>query len=353
MTRLNSCPSSARSLRRHGVTRAAFFGSVARGQESENSDVDILVEFAPGHSLLDQAALELDPIALFGREVEIVTYQSLNPHIRQHALDEQAVILERGARVLLENILECAQRIDEYTSPLRKDKFLASSQAQDAVIRRLEIIGEAVRACLGIWKDAHPEVEWRQIARMRDLLIQRYFSVDLDLTWTMARNDVPTLAQQVSALLLNCRNEAIRWRRPARRDAPATARGARGCSRSRSRSPARRRRSPSECRVGVPAVMPKMVSDNSPTARICKNEVSWTRVMKLFVSGGVIMRNACGSTICGRSGDNSSRASAPPQSARDLPPERRPYDLGQIGPIIYAKTNHAKKIPVTRPFCSG
>ena len=80
-------------LRRHGVTRAAFFGSVARGQESENSDVDILVEFAPGHSLFDQAALELDLIALFGREVEVVTYQSLDPRIRQQALDEQAVIL--------------------------------------------------------------------------------------------------------------------------------------------------------------------------------------------------------------------------------------------------------------------
>jgi predicted nucleotidyltransferase len=62
-------------LRRHGVRRAAFFGSGARGQESESSDVDLLVEFAPGRSLLDQAALELDLIALFGREVEVVTYR--------------------------------------------------------------------------------------------------------------------------------------------------------------------------------------------------------------------------------------------------------------------------------------
>ena len=69
-------------LRRHGVIRAAFFGSVARGQETKDRDVDLLLEFAPGRSLLDQAALELDLIALFGREVEVVTYQSLNPHIR-------------------------------------------------------------------------------------------------------------------------------------------------------------------------------------------------------------------------------------------------------------------------------
>ena len=80
-------------LRRHGVTRAAFFGSVARRQETEGSDVDLLVEFAPGRSLLDQAALELDLIALFGREVEVVTYQSLDPRIRLQALHEQVVIL--------------------------------------------------------------------------------------------------------------------------------------------------------------------------------------------------------------------------------------------------------------------
>jgi predicted nucleotidyltransferase len=55
--------------------------------------VDLLVEFAPGRSLLDQAALELDLIALFGREIEVVTYQSLDPRIRQQARDDQVAIL--------------------------------------------------------------------------------------------------------------------------------------------------------------------------------------------------------------------------------------------------------------------
>ncbi len=81
------------TLRRHGVTRAGFFGSVARKEETEPSDVDLLVEFAPGRSLLDQAALELDLIALFRRDVEVVTYQSLGPRIRQRALQEQVEIL--------------------------------------------------------------------------------------------------------------------------------------------------------------------------------------------------------------------------------------------------------------------
>jgi uncharacterized protein len=86
-------PALREILRRHGVTRAAFFGSVARGQETAQSDVDLLVEFAPGRSLLDQAALELDLIALFGREVEVVTWQSLDSRICERAPHDQVAIL--------------------------------------------------------------------------------------------------------------------------------------------------------------------------------------------------------------------------------------------------------------------
>jgi predicted nucleotidyltransferase len=86
-------PTLKQTLQRHGVTRAGFFGSVARGEDDEHSDVDLLVEFAPGRSLLDQAALELDLIELFHREVEVITYQSLDPRIRQRALLDQVDIL--------------------------------------------------------------------------------------------------------------------------------------------------------------------------------------------------------------------------------------------------------------------
>jgi uncharacterized protein with HEPN domain len=62
-------------------------------------------------------------------------------------------------RVLLQNILECAQRIEEYTSALTRDEFLANTRTQDAVIRRLEVIGETVKSLPADWKDSHPEVE--------------------------------------------------------------------------------------------------------------------------------------------------------------------------------------------------
>ena len=80
-------------LRAHGVTRASLFGSFARGEQHEQSDLDLLVEFAPGHSLLALAELELALTDLLGRSVEVVTFQSLDPRIRANVLRDQVAIL--------------------------------------------------------------------------------------------------------------------------------------------------------------------------------------------------------------------------------------------------------------------
>src|SRR5690242_535804 len=109
--------------------------------------------------------------------------------------------MSAGVKVLLQNILDCTQRIQEYTHGLSKEAFLASPQIQDAVVRRTEIIGEAVKNLPAEWKDAHPRVPWREIARMRAILIHRYFSVDLDLTWQTAQQDIPELEREIVALL--------------------------------------------------------------------------------------------------------------------------------------------------------
>jgi uncharacterized protein with HEPN domain len=109
--------------------------------------------------------------------------------------------MSAGVKVLLQNNLDCSQRIQEYTHGLSKEPFLASPQIQDAVVRRTEIIGEAVTNLPAEWKDAHPRVPWHEIARMRDILIHRYFSVDLDLTWQTAQRDIPELERETVALL--------------------------------------------------------------------------------------------------------------------------------------------------------
>jgi len=80
-------------LRRHNVLRAAVFGSFARGEPREDSDLDILVEFGGDKSLLDLAGLKLDLEEILGRSVDVITYRGLSPRIRERVLEEQVPIL--------------------------------------------------------------------------------------------------------------------------------------------------------------------------------------------------------------------------------------------------------------------
>jgi len=80
-------------LAEHGVIHAAIFGSFVRGEESEESDLDILVEFGEGKSLLDLVGLKLDLERLLGRKVDVVTRNALHPRIRERALEEQVAIM--------------------------------------------------------------------------------------------------------------------------------------------------------------------------------------------------------------------------------------------------------------------
>ena len=80
-------------LRKHGVRRAGIFGSTARGEARPESDLDLLVEFEEGRSLLDLVDLRLVLEDLLGREADVVTYASLHPRLRERVLEEQVEIL--------------------------------------------------------------------------------------------------------------------------------------------------------------------------------------------------------------------------------------------------------------------
>ncbi len=75
--------------------------------------------------------------------------------------------------------------------------FLNDLKTQDAVIRKLEIIGEAVRNLPIAFRDKYATIQWREIAGMRDKLIHDYFGVDLLSVWNMASHDVPDLQKKI------------------------------------------------------------------------------------------------------------------------------------------------------------
>lgn len=80
-------------LLKNGVKKAAIFGSVARGESKKNSDIDLLIEFKGRKSLLDLIGLELELEKLLKKKVEVITYNSIHPLIRDRILAEQKVIL--------------------------------------------------------------------------------------------------------------------------------------------------------------------------------------------------------------------------------------------------------------------
>jgi len=115
----------------------------------------------------------------------------------------------RSAEHLLQDILESIRQIEEYTAGLTKERFSAEMIVQDAVVRRLEIIGEAVKGLPEELRARHPEIPWRQVAGARDVLSHEYFRVDLDLTWEMVKTNLPGLEASVRLMLAEGEDPAI------------------------------------------------------------------------------------------------------------------------------------------------
>lgn len=85
-------------LKRQGVIKAAVFGSVARGEMRKNSDIDILIKYGGGKSLLDLIRLEFELKKKLGRKIDLLTYKSIHPLLRDIILKEQKVIYENKKR---------------------------------------------------------------------------------------------------------------------------------------------------------------------------------------------------------------------------------------------------------------
>ena len=107
----------------------------------------------------------------------------------------------RTRRLRFEDILEAAARIRAYTAGLSLDTFRSDAKTVDAVVRNLEVIGEAARHVDDPFVAAHPEVAWNQIRGFRNILAHEYFGVDVPILWQAVETDVPRLIDVVSLLL--------------------------------------------------------------------------------------------------------------------------------------------------------
>ncbi|NJL54785.1 DUF86 domain-containing protein [bacterium] len=108
----------------------------------------------------------------------------------------------KNNKLYLSNILECIEKIEAYTQDGR-DNFRQNSMIQDAVIRNFEVIGEVTKRLSTELKQEYPDVEWKKIAGLRDILIHDYLRVDLEEVWLIVETDLFKLKEKVLEISTN------------------------------------------------------------------------------------------------------------------------------------------------------
>jgi uncharacterized protein with HEPN domain len=109
--------------------------------------------------------------------------------------------MERDDTVYLLHILDAIGQVESYLEGVSPARFLRDKLRQDAVVRQLEIVGEATSNVSTVLRQAHPEVPWGSIIGMRNRMIHAYFNVNLAIVWEVAQNDLPGLKEQVKLIL--------------------------------------------------------------------------------------------------------------------------------------------------------
>jgi len=105
--------------------------------------------------------------------------------------------MSKDKETLFSHILEAINKIENYTDDISKEEFLEEVKTQDAVIRRLEIIGEAIKNLPEEFKEENRDELWEGAAGMRDILIHQYFGVDLEIVWNTVNKTLPEVKENI------------------------------------------------------------------------------------------------------------------------------------------------------------
>jgi len=111
--------------------------------------------------------------------------------------------MKRTYKDYILDVLSSIQEIGEFTKDMNFEEFVKDRKTVNAVIRSLEVMGEAVKKIPVEIRDRYPEVPWKYIAGMRDKLIHEYHGVDLEIVWEVVKKEVPPLKQLFEKILID------------------------------------------------------------------------------------------------------------------------------------------------------
>jgi uncharacterized protein with HEPN domain len=109
--------------------------------------------------------------------------------------------MKRDVKIYLNDILGSIEKIEKYMKDVTREEFFKDTKLQDAVMRRLEIIGEATKNIPEYFRKKYPNIPWKKIAGMRDVLIHVYFGVNVERVWVVIKKDLPDLKEKLKEIL--------------------------------------------------------------------------------------------------------------------------------------------------------
>jgi uncharacterized protein with HEPN domain len=111
------------------------------------------------------------------------------------------LFVSRNVNIYLEDIVSSCDKISTYIIDLNSESFKEDNKTVDAVVRNIEIIGEAASKITEDIRNKHQNIEWKAIIGMRNILIHEYFGVDVDQVWLTATEEIPALRNKVAKIL--------------------------------------------------------------------------------------------------------------------------------------------------------
>ena len=109
--------------------------------------------------------------------------------------------MPRDYKVSLQDVLQSISDVVEFSAAMTLEQFRNDKKTVHAVVRNLEVIGEAIKRVPPQVRDRHPGVPWQRIAGLRDILIHHYFGIDVDIVWDIVQDKLPELKTRVEEIL--------------------------------------------------------------------------------------------------------------------------------------------------------
>ena len=211
----------------------AVFGSYARGDFHADSDLDLLVDFDESVTLFDMIGLEQFLEDKLGCPVDVVSQDTLREELRASVFNEMIHfdsntgdfteyqlrrcvkyndLPMRNYRLYIQDIFEAMEAVQAFIAEIDFETFVADDKTASAVVRKLEIIGEATKNVPEEIRQKYSQVPWKQMAGMRDRIIHAYFDVNHAIIWEVVTELIPPLQPIIKQILKDTEEEQVHER---------------------------------------------------------------------------------------------------------------------------------------------